>query len=222
MEEGTFKARSPLAAVRRNIDNLLAVYNARYNVYKNNGIAGIITKKQPNMNGALTEAIDPTTGKDIADELMHQYDLSGHGNIKAITGIPVDFIKTMATIAELEPFRETWEDAMQIAGVYGVPKELLPRESDTTYANKRDAETYFWQNVIKGVAEDTGRMLTRAMGVTDGEIVPLFNGVECLQEDRKTGLETDGTELDNLKKMQELGVDINGLLNDMKKRYEKS
>ena len=223
VEEGlNLKGKSPLCSVERNVNNLLAVYNARYNVYSNNGIAGIISKEKGGVNGDLEQSLNPTTRKEIADELMDDYNLTGSGNIKAITSVPVKFIKTLATISELEPFRETFADASQIAGIYGVVKELLPREDNTTFNNQRDAEKFLWQNRVKGIAEDIGKTLTKALAITDGEIVPVFDDVEVLQTDRKESLEADGIELDNYKKMQELGLDISDLATEIKKKYEKS
>ena len=60
------KGQSPLSIVAHNIDLLLSVYTARMNIYENNGIAGIITKKATNEN-QFEMALDPVTQKTISD-----------------------------------------------------------------------------------------------------------------------------------------------------------
>ncbi len=181
---------TPLKIVERNINLLSAVYMARWNVYDNNGLAGIISKKASNEN-SFEMALDPVTQKSIADELLNDYKLTKHNNIKGISSIPLEFISTLATIKDLEPFREVMADAIAIAAVYGVKKELLGRETDTTFNNQRDAERFLWQNTIKSVAMDMSEMLERLMEVERGEhIIPDFSKIEILQDDEATRVET--------------------------------
>lgn len=181
---------TPLKIVERNINLLSAVYMARWNVYDNNGIAGIISKKASNEN-SFEIALDPVTQKSIADELLNEYKLTKHNNIKGISSIPLEFISTLATIKDLEPFREVMADAIAIAAVYGVKKELLGRETDTTFNNQRDAERFLWQNTIKSVAIDMSEMLERLLGIKQGEhIIPDFSKIEILQDDEATRIDT--------------------------------
>jgi hypothetical protein len=136
-------------------------------------------------------ALDPVTQKSIADELLNDYKLTKHNNIKGISSIPLEFISTLATIKELEPFREVMADAIAIAAVYGVKKELLGRETDTTFNNQRDAERFLWQNTIKSVAIDMSEMLERLLGIKQGEhIIPDFSKIEILQDDEATRIDT--------------------------------
>ena len=61
----------------------------------------------------------------------------------------MNFIKTLATISELQPFEETEADALVIAGNIGVDKDLLNTKDNSNYENKKNAEINFWQNLGK-------------------------------------------------------------------------
>ena len=67
-------------------------------------------------------ALDPVTQKTISDELLEEYNIARLNNIKGISSVPLEFIKTLATISELEPFREVTADSIAIAAIFGVKK----------------------------------------------------------------------------------------------------
>jgi len=209
---------SPLKIVERNINLLSAVYMARWNVYNNNGMAGIITKKAANEN-AFDMALDPVTQQSIATELFKEYNISKLNNIKGISSVPLEFIKTLATISELEPFREVQADSIAIAAVYGVKKELLGRETDTTFNNQRDAERFLWQNTIKSVAFDASEMLESLFSLKPNEhIIPDFSNIEVLQDDESTRIKTLSEKIDVYAKIKEMtGVDYNDKIIEISK-----
>lgn len=193
---------TPLKIVERNINLLSSVYMARWNVYNNNGMAGIITKKASNEN-AFDMALDPVTQKTISDELLEEYNIARLNNIKGISSVPLEFIKTLATISELEPFREVTADSIAIAAIFGVKKELLGRETDTTFNNQRDAERFLWQNTIKSVSFDACEMLETLFDVPIGQhIIPDFSKIEVLQDDESTRIQTLSEKIDIYEKVK--------------------
>jgi len=199
---------TPLKIVERNINLLSSVYMARWNVYNNNGMAGIITKKASNEN-AFDMALDPVTQKTISDELLEEYNIARLNNIKGISSVPLEFIKTLATISELEPFREVTADSIAIAAIFGVKKELLGRETDTTFNNQRDAERFLWQNTIKSVSYDASEMLETLFNLPSGQhIIPDFSQIEVLQDDEETRIKTLISKIDAYDKVKQLtGMD---------------
>lgn len=211
---------SPLTRVSRNIDNILAVYQARYNVYAKNGNGGILSKAPSAAGSSIQEAIEPASRDEILADLQNRNGITGNKNFIGISSIPLQFIKTLGTIAELQPFEETESNAVTIAGIFGVNKELIPKKDSTTFANQQDAEKYFWQNVIKGVCDDEADILTKAYYLPDDiEFYADLSKVEALQEDKKTSLESDGIYLDNLAKMTEASVDVSSAYNNLKDKY---
>ena len=217
----TGTGRSPLFACEKNINNILAVYQARYNVYAKNGNAGILAKAPVGGGGAsLQEAIDPITRDTMLKDLQDRNGLIGDKNFIGMSSVPLQFIKTLGTIKELEPFDETLENAIKIAGIFGVNKELLPKKDNATFSNQTIAEKSFWQNVIKAFANDTAKSLNKIYYLPDNwTFMPNFTGIEALQEDKKAGLEADGLFIDNLDKLKANGIDMSEGYLTIQERY---
>lgn len=211
---------SPLSRVSRNIDNILAVYQARYNVYAKNGNGGILSKAPSAAGSSIQEAVEPATRDEILKDLQDRNGITGNKNFIGISSIPLQFIKTLGTIAELQPFEETESNAVTIAGIFGVDPELIPRKGSSTFTNKNDAEKGLWQNVVKAVCEEEARLLDKAFYLPDGIVHrPNFSKVEALQEDKKTALESDGVLLDNLAKMKEAGANTTNAYKNLEDKY---
>lgn len=212
---------SPLFACEKNINNILAVYQARYNVYAKNGNAGILAKAPVGGGGAsLQEAIDPVTRDTMLKDLQDRNGLIGDKNFIGMSSVPLQFIKTLGTIKELEPFDETLENAIKIAGIFGVNKELIPKKDNATFTNQTIAEKSFWQNVIKAFAYDTAKSLNKIYYLPDNwTFTPNFTGIEALQEDKKAGLEADGLFIDNLDKLKANGIDVEKAYLTIQDRY---
>jgi len=217
----TGAGRSPLFACEKNINNILAVYQARYNVYAKNGNAGILAKAPVGGGGAsLQEAIDPITRDTMLKDLQDRNGLIGDKNFIGMSSVPSQFIKTLGTIKELEPFDETLENAVKIAGVFGVNKELIPKKDNATFSNQMIAEKSFWQNVVKGTAYDVSKSLNKIYYLPENlTFVPNFSGIEALQEDKKAGLQADGLLIDNLDKLKANGIDMDKAYLTIQERY---
>jgi phage portal protein BeeE len=217
----TGTGKSPLFACEKNINNILAVYQARYNVYAKNGNAGILAKAPVGGGGAsLQEAIDPITRDTMLKDLQDRNGLTGDKNFIGMSSVPLQFIKTLGTIKELEPFDETLENAIKIAGVFGVNKELIPKKDNATFSNQMIAEKSFWQNVVKGTAYDVANSLNKIYYLPDTwSFVPNFSGIEALQEDKKAGFEADGLLIDNLDKLRANGIDMTEAYLTIQERY---
>lgn len=214
------KSVSPLKAVEMNINNILAVYQARYNVYAKNGNGGILSKAPSVAGSSIQDAVDPVTRDKMLEDLQARNGITGNKNFVGISSIPLQFIKTLGTIQELQPFEETEENAIKIAGIYGVDPEIIPRKGSSTFTNKNDAEKALWQNVIKSICEDKAKDLTKCYYLPEEiEFYPDFSKVEALQEDKKTGLESDGILLDNLQKLKDAGQNVDQAYSNVTDKY---
>jgi len=154
--------KSPLYKAKRNIDNLLATYSARYNVYANNGSAGYLVKKSTSGNN-LSEIVDPTTRQTILDDINQRNGITGRRNFWGISSVPLEFINTLAHIKDLMPFEETLNDSIAISSVYQLPRELVMGAESTTFNNKSEAERSVWENGLMSMVETARYNLTRAL-----------------------------------------------------------
>jgi HK97 family phage portal protein len=95
--------------------------------------------------------------------------------------------KAMAlTPAEMDFMELKHAAAREIALAFGVPPMLLGIPGDNTYANYAEANRAFWRGtvvpLVRRVADDVGFWLAPGFGGVT--IVPDFDGVEALAEDR--------------------------------------
>jgi hypothetical protein len=214
------KGESPLKSVEKNINNLLAVYSARYNVYEKNMNAGILSY-DPKSSNNMEEVVNPKTRDEIMKDLQERNGLTGARNFLGVSSIPLKFQKTIGTIAELQPFDETEADAVAIASIFGLDADLVPKRTPSKFANKIDGERKLWQTVIKSTAIERGVELSKAFYLPDNLVLyPNFSNVEILQEDKKTSFEADSILIDNLIKMQGAGQDVPNAFQKIKDKYE--
>ena len=143
-------AKSPLFRASRSINTLLSVYSARYNVYKNNGAAGYLVKKNVSENGVMA-AVNPVDRDAMLKDINDRNGLTGKKNLYGISSIPIEFINTLVSIKDLVPFEETINDAIQVAGVYQIPANLIPRPEQAKYENQLESEKAAWENSIKSM-----------------------------------------------------------------------
>jgi hypothetical protein len=126
------------------------VYSARYNVYKNNGAAGYLVKKNVSENGVMA-AVNPVDRDAMLKDINDRNGLTGKKNLYGISSIPIEFINTLVSIKDLVPFEETISDAIQVAGVYQIPANLIPRPEQAKYENQLESEKAAWENSIKSM-----------------------------------------------------------------------
>lgn len=218
-----FRGLSPLYAAKRNVDNLLAVYSARNNVYVNNGVAYIITPDKPASGNDPEAIVNPINRDDIIRDMNNRYGLTGDKAIKAVSSIPLKGLNTLVTIKDLQPFDETDADFRAIAGVYGVDKDLLPLKEGTTFTNKEVAESKLWADTAIPMALDICQDFTQMFGLVNEKIMVRTDNIGFLQAQRKTELESDKVEIENIKSLSEAGADverINMLIDNILKKYE--
>jgi len=205
IEGSNILSKSPLFKAYRPINNLLATYSARYNVYVNNGAAGYLVKKQSNANN-INEAIDPTTRADILKDINERNGITGRRNFWGISSVPIEFINTLSDIQKLMPFEETLEDSIKIASVFQIPPELIPRKDQTTFNNKSEAERSVWENGLMSMVETAAANLTGALYLdkVGVKIKADYSTVSSLKTNELSVEDLNTKKLQNLKTLKEL------------------
>jgi hypothetical protein len=191
--------RSPLVAAKQNIDNILAAYSARYNIFVNNGSAVIIAPKQGAGSGLEDSgSLAPNQRDRIVDDINSRNGLVGNKSVKTISSIPIEVHNTLATIKDLQPLEECLADMYMIGGILEIDRDLLPSKDGTTFTNKEVAEAKLWSDVAIPMANDFAQVLTSALKVKDGRLMLRTNNVGFLQSNRKAELEGDKIEIENM------------------------
>ena len=175
------KSKSRLASVMKPISNLVAVYEARNVIYVKRGGIGFLVSLKRDETGST--AMEPKEKDEIKDYLTKSYGLGEGQTPIGVTDVPLSFVRTNLSISELQPFEETLQDAITIAGVYGIPDVLVPRKDHSTFNNQANAEKTAYCGVIIPMAQKFCNDLTSFLGLDkDGLYLDCnFSDVDCLQ-----------------------------------------
>lgn len=179
------KGQSTLNSVKMAIDNLIPVYKARNVIYVKRGALGFIVSAMQDPTGSV--AMNPEEKKELRAEFDTTYGLDEGKFPMAISSIPIDFVRTSSSIQELQPFEETLNDAIMIAGVFGIPHVLVPRKDQSTFSNQKTAEKTVYTSKVIPMAKRFCEELTRMFGYDrDGYYIDVdYSHVDCLQEGQK-------------------------------------
>jgi len=145
------------------ISNLIAVYEARNIIYVKRGALGFIANKHKDESGDVI--LTPSQKKEIREEFHKDFGVKSGNSPVAIVNHPVDFVRMNMSIAELMPFEETLEDAIQIASAFGIPANLVPRRDTAKYENLSVAENSFYSSTIIPEAKHFCSELTSFLGL---------------------------------------------------------
>lgn len=182
-ETGNMFLKSPsrLLSVMKAISNLIAVYEARNVIYVKRGGIGFLVSLKRDETGST--AMEPKEKKEIEDYLDKSYGLGVGQRPIGVTDVPLSFVRTNLSISELQPFEETLQDAITIAGAYGIPDVLVPRKDHSTFNNQANAEKTAYCGVIIPMAQQFCREMTSFLGLDrDGLYLDCnFSDVDCLQ-----------------------------------------
>lgn len=183
------KSASRLKAVKSNIANLTATYEARYAIFRKRGALGFLVSEKTDETGSV--ALQPDEKKEIREELNKEYGFGDQQSLYGVLDYPMRFIRTNMSIDELKPFDETLEDAVKIAALYGIPSVLVPRKDQATFSNQDAAEKSVYTSVIIPMAKRFCDDISRFLGLTrDGCYIDCdFSDVACLQTGLKEAVE---------------------------------
>jgi len=194
------------------IDILLSVYSARYNVYANNGAAGYLARKvlSSSGNSDFEAVISGENKRDaILTDINSRNGLTGRKNIWGISGVPIEFVKTLATISELMPLEETLECSIKIASPFQIPAGLIPRKDHSTYDNQAENEQSVWENGLLSMANTVCGNLTKLFRFpSTTKIMFDSTGVSALTKNESDKEDLTLKKLTNIEKIKMLSPEL--------------
>lgn len=182
---GYLRSRSRLASLEKPMSNLISVYEARNVIYTKRGALGIIVGKRRDETGDV-----PLTSKDIHDveqSWTRNYGVDGSQFPFAFSNVDLGFVKTSGSIDDMKPFDETLADAIQIAGAFGIPADLVPRKDQSTFSNQQASEKAVYTGTIIPLTDTYCKELTAFLGLDKQGLYidATFDKVDCLQSGAK-------------------------------------
>lgn len=187
------KGYSRLKTQHKCIENLIAVYSARFNIYDKRGAIGAIVSDKKDADIALP--LNPQERKNIVDEFHRKYGVTGSKMPFALLDGPLSYMNLSASIAELQPFVETQLDAAQIAAIFQIKKELIPRDGNSTFSNQESAEISVYNDMVIPEMKHYLDSLTTWLGLTDAGLYldAKWDNVEILKKTKRDGVNAEQT-----------------------------
>ena len=188
-----FKGQSRLLGQTYPVSNLCAAYEARNAIYVKRGALGAIVNMKKDLDSYVS--MTPDEKNRIRDEFQSTYGVTNKRDPLAIIDIPVQYINFGMSIADMQPFEETLNDAVTIAGAYGIDGVLVPRKDQATFSNLKEAECKVYTSAIIPDVKAFCESLTSFLGldVSGYYIDAIWEDIEVLQEAkvrRETALKT--------------------------------
>lgn len=202
--------KTKLAGASAAIRNLIPVYQARNQIYVKRGALGFIVGKKKDGDGG-TKALTPKEKEDLQRDYNSTYGFHSNKNMFAVSANEVDFVKTSASIQELQPFDETLHDALAIYTVLRVPKHLCPNPKNSTFNNANTDLKSFYEDVIIPMGLLRAQVYTNGLNIEGHYVDVLTSDIGILQENKKEKAETDAKNGDVQEKRFKNGV---GTLNE--------
>ena len=188
-----YEGKSRLLSQRSPISNLLAVYEARGVIYAKKGALGAIVSKKTDAAGSVP--LTPKEKEELQKQYQNDYGLSRNKSQVILSDVPVEFLRMNMSIQELQPFDETFADAVQIAGAFGIPSLLIPRKDQSTFSNQESAEVSVYDNVVIPTVNKFLDKLNTFLGIRNAgqELCVSFDHVQCLQSRKKEKSEIENS-----------------------------
>jgi hypothetical protein len=185
------EGESQLRAATKAIDNLLAVYAARFNVYDKRGSLGGFTSNKGDDSGRI--ALTPKERQAVINDLNQRYGITKGRSPWFVADQPLSFLQTNMSIKDLEPFSETVADAAAIYATLRVPSHLIPSKDKSTFNNANTDMKSFYSDVIIPRAKMYAEAFTTYFQLTAQRryIDVDFSHIDILQENKKEKASVD-------------------------------
>lgn len=185
------KGYSRLRTQQKCIDNLLEVYMARFAIYNKRGAIGALVNQDKDADSAIP--LSPDEKNAILDEFNKKYGVTHSRMPFVILDKPMGYMSLAASISELQPFDETYLDAAQIAGIFNVKKELIPRKDNSTFANQESAEISAYNDMVIPETKNLASDLTEYLSLSEAGLYldADFNDVEVLKKTKNEGVKAE-------------------------------
>ncbi|MDR0680848.1 MAG: phage portal protein [Dysgonamonadaceae bacterium] len=205
----TMEGDSRLDALKYPISNIIAAYEARNAIFVKRGALGMIVSRKTDESGSVP--LRESEKRQIRDSYQRTYGITGDRDAIGISNVDIGFVSFGVSIRELEPFRETLEDAKVIAGAFGVPDVLIPGNNQATYNNVSTAEKAIYQNAVIPLTNRIIEAFNSWLGLSrkwekGGMYLEAdFSEITCLQEDKKFSAEVKRIKSETAIKQYEKG-----------------
>jgi hypothetical protein len=186
---------SRITSLEKNLENIYKVLVARGVLIDKKGGIGMIAGNQK--DSGMSVPFKPNEKKKL-ERSVNDHNLGATGKSIMVTDVPLKFTPFVFPTRELMLFEEIEDDFHTICDRLGINRELF--DGQTTFANKKMAETSTYINTILPAWTDFFDLLNKTLNTASEKIriVPDFTHVEALQKNEQEKNTAEKTKSDML------------------------
>jgi hypothetical protein len=169
---------SRITSLEKNLENIYKVLVARGILIDKKGGIGMIAGNQK--DSGMSVPLRPREKKKL-ENAVNDHNLGAMGKSIMVTDVPLRYTPFVFPTRELMLFEEIEDDFNTICDRCGIARELF--DAQTTFANKKMAETSTYINTIAPAWKDFFEVLNKTLNTSAEKIRidPVFTHVEALQ-----------------------------------------
>jgi len=181
------KGKSRLIGLEYPIKNIIQAYEAIYALNRDRGAQGILSNVGKDSIGSIP--VTPEEQRRIQEEFF-KYGLKDRQGKVIITDAALQWQQMSYNVKDLMLFEGLEENIKQIADAFYYPYELLGNTKGVTYANKKEAKKWHYQDAIIPISTLYGEKLTEFFQLQNDFISADFSDIEVLKESESDKAET--------------------------------
>lgn len=196
--------KSDFDFLRENLRTIDIFKDGDLNLTASGGAIGMLTGKGLPMNKRDKEIFER--------ELKDTFGIEGRKRQIIVSNLEMDFKQMKLDVKDLQLIEKIREEIKLLCGFFGVPYDLVPFSGASTYANQREAKTYFYRNTLSAIAESLLHVL-RKMVINTKHLIPsdrvtfTFDNVPELANDRTSEIAFAESVLNVIEKARSLNID---------------
>jgi hypothetical protein len=154
-EQSTIMGISKLEVLKDPIKNTQAAFQAMNSILISRGMQGIISVDSRDGTGTIVP-LDPKSKKEVDEKFKNDYGLLNGQNPFLISPVPLTYIKTIMSAAEIGIYEEFSNNSMLISNEFGIPPELLKTYiQGATYENQVQSVRRLYQDTTIPQVEES-------------------------------------------------------------------
>lgn len=202
-----YYGKSMLFSAIANCETLKYLYETINTILSKRGALGFIKKN--NRAGEMATTLSEKEISQIINTLNKRYGVTGGRQPIGVVNTDLSYQRIDAPISEFIPIELKADMVKTLCRVLGnLPVQLFSSEAASTYNNMREAEKQMYQGAIMPTIELFCSEITKYFKLDElgQKIVPNYDDIDCLQEDKKVTADTEKVVNENYKFLLDAGL----------------
>lgn len=192
------KGKSRIIGLEDAIKNIIQANEAIYSLNKDRGAQGILANTGTDAIGPV--AITEEEKKSIQDQYLSKYGLRRNQSKVIITEAALKWQQMSFNVKDLMLFEGKKENVQEICDVFMYPFELLGNTQGVTYANKKEAKSWHYNDNIIPMSILYSQKLSGFFELDKDHIYADFSHIEVLKESETEKADALGKKISALTK----------------------